>query len=131
MHVPDGARALMQAPDLLLVDEPTASLDPKTSRQIMRLLTELVHERGTPALVNIHDVALAQTFSDKIIGLRGGEIVFEGVSDDVTAPVLTEIYGEEDWSSTIRKTDDAEDGDAGKPSPGEKAGGVRDPNTIG
>ena len=54
------ARALMQAPDLLLVDEPTASLDPKTSRQIMRLLVELVKERGTPALVNIHDVALAQ-----------------------------------------------------------------------
>ena len=100
------ARALMQAPDLLLVDEPTASLDPKTSRQIMRLLSELVKERGTPALVNIHDVALAQAFSDKIIGLRGGEIVFEGVSDQVTAEVLTEIYGEDDWSTTIRKVDD-------------------------
>jgi len=100
------ARALMQAPDLLLVDEPTASLDPKTSRQIMRLLTELVRERGTPALVNIHDVALAQAFSDKIIGLRGGEIVFEGVSDQVTEEVLTDIYGEEDWSTTIRKVDE-------------------------
>jgi phosphonate transport system ATP-binding protein len=97
------ARALMQAPDLLLVDEPTASLDPKTSRQIMRLLTELVKERGTPALVNIHDVALAQTFSDRIIGLRNGRIVFDGVSDQVTEAVLTEIYGEEDWSTTIRK----------------------------
>ena len=103
------ARALMQAPDLLLVDEPTASLDPKTSRQIMRLLTELVRERGTPALVNIHDVALAQTFSDRIIGLRDGQIVFEGVSNEVSETVLTEIYGEEDWSSTIRKADDAAD----------------------
>ena len=100
------ARALMQAPDLLLVDEPTASLDPKTSRQIMRLLVELVQERGTPALVNIHDVALAQSFSDRIIGLRAGEIVFEGTSSQVTAEVLTEIYGEEDWSQTIRKGDD-------------------------
>jgi phosphonate transport system ATP-binding protein len=50
------SRALMQRPDLLLVDEPTASLDPKTSRQIMRILVELAHERGTPALVNLHDV---------------------------------------------------------------------------
>jgi phosphonate transport system ATP-binding protein len=99
----------MQAPDLLLVDEPTASLDPKTSRQIMRLLTELVKERGTPALVNIHDVALAQAFADRIIGLRSGQIVFDGVSDQVTETVLTEIYGEEDWSTTIRKVD--EDGE--------------------
>lgn len=96
-------RALMQDPDILLVDEPTASLDPKTSRQIMRLLVELVNERGTPALVNIHDVALAQAFSDRIIGLRDGAVIFQGTSDDVTEEVLTEIYGEEDWSLTIRK----------------------------
>jgi phosphonate transport system ATP-binding protein len=108
------ARALMQAPDLLLVDEPTASLDPKTSRQIMRILVELAHELGTPALVNIHDVALAQTFSDRIVGLRDGEIVFDGTAKDVTADVLTDIYGEEDWSTTIRK-DDEEDEDGEKP----------------
>jgi phosphonate transport system ATP-binding protein len=108
-------RALMQAPDLLLVDEPTASLDPKTSRQIMRLLVELVQERGTPALVNIHDVALAQTFSDRIIGLRQGEIVFEGTSDDVTEEVLTDIYGEEDWSLTIRKGDEDDPDDGTEP----------------
>jgi phosphonate transport system ATP-binding protein len=106
------ARALMQAPDVLLVDEPTASLDPKTSRQIMRLLVELVAEQGTPALVNIHDVALAQSFSDRIIGLASGEIVFEGTSDDVDADVLTQIYGEEDWSTTIRKADDKENNNA-------------------
>ena len=109
------ARALMQAPDLLLVDEPTASLDPKTSRQIMRLLVELVEEQGTPALVNIHDVALAQTFSDRILGLRKGEIVFEGTSQDVTEEVLTDIYGEEDWSLTIRKADEDDQGDNKKP----------------
>jgi phosphonate transport system ATP-binding protein len=106
------ARALMQAPDLLLVDEPTASLDPKTSRQIMRLLVELVNEQGTPALVNIHDVALAQSFSDKIIGLKEGAIVFQGTSKEITEDVLTEIYGEEDWSLTIRKVDE-EDEDTG------------------
>ena len=105
------SRALMQQPDLLLVDEPTASLDPKTSRQIMRLLVELAHERGTPALVNIHDVGLAQLFADRIIGLAEGQIVFDGTSQQVTADVLTVIYGEEDWSTTIQKVED-DDGPA-------------------
>jgi len=109
------SRALMQRPDLLLVDEPTASLDPKTSRQIMRILVELAHERGTPALVNIHDVGLAQSFADRIIGLREGKIVFDGSAQQVTTEVLTEIYGEEDWSSTIQKADDKNgDDDPGK-----------------
>ena len=100
------ARALMQKPDLLLVDEPTASLDPRTGRQIMRLICELAQERGTPALVNIHDVQLAQTFSDRIIGLSEGKIAFDGPPGDLTEEVLTTIYGEEDWSTTI--------GDAGE-----------------
>ena len=108
------SRALMQQPDLLLVDEPTASLDPKTSRQIMRLLVELAHERGTPALVNIHDVGLAQSFADRIIGLTQGQIVFDGTPQQVTAQVLTEIYGEEDWSTTIRKVDDDNPDDTDK-----------------
>ena len=98
------ARALMQRPELLLVDEPTASLDPKTSRQIMRLLVELARERGTPALVNIHDVNLAQTYADRVIGLAGGKIRFDGGANDITHDVLTEIYGEEDWSATIQQT---------------------------
>ncbi len=111
------ARALMQKPDLLLVDEPTASLDPKTSRQIMRLIVELAHENGTPALVNIHDVALAQASVDRVIALKDGKIVFDGKTDDLTPKALTDIYGEEDWSATIRKSDDeTDDGD----SPGKK-----------
>ncbi len=108
------ARALMQQPDLLLVDEPTASLDPRTGRQIMRLLCELAHERGTPALVNIHDVQLAQTYADRIIGLGGGKVVFDGAPDQLTEDVLTEIYGEEDWSTTIRDAGDDDEGDGGK-----------------
>jgi len=100
------ARALMQRPELLLVDEPTASLDPKTARQIMRLIVELAHERGTPTLVNIHDVALAQTYADRIVGLHDGRVVFSGTPEQLTPEVLTDIYGEEDWSTTIRKTDD-------------------------
>ncbi len=95
------ARALMQRPDLLLVDEPTASLDPKTARQIMRIIVELAHERGTPALVNLHDVHLAQSFADRIVGLREGKIVFDGAADGLDHQVLTDIYGEEDWSTTV------------------------------
>ena len=62
-------RALIQNPELLLVDEPTASLDPKTSRQIMRLIKELCAERKLSAIINIHDVMLAQMFAERIVGL--------------------------------------------------------------
>jgi phosphonate transport system ATP-binding protein len=111
------ARALIQNPELLLVDEPTASLDPKTSRQIMRLIRELCAERRLSAIINIHDVMLAQMFSERIVGLRAGEIVYDGAPNGLTAEVLTQIYGEEDWSATIRKVDEdaadaAEDADA-------------------
>ncbi len=102
------ARALIQNPELLLVDEPTASLDPKTSRQIMRLVCELCKERGLAAIINIHDVLLAQMFAERIVGLRLGEIVYDGPPDGLTPDVLTDIYGEEDWSETIRAVDDDE-----------------------
>ncbi len=104
-------RALIQNPELLLVDEPTASLDPKTSRQIMRLVCELCKERNLSAIVNIHDVMLAQMFAERIVGLKLGEIVYDGPPDGLTSDVLTEIYGEEDWEATIRKVEDEEDGE--------------------
>lgn len=92
------ARALLQEPDLLLVDEPTASLDPKTARLIMRLIKELCRERELLAVINLHDVGLAKMFADRIIGLRKGSIVFDGKPEMLTDGILTEIYGEEDWS---------------------------------
>ncbi len=100
------ARALAQEPELLLVDEPTASLDPKTSRQVMRLLTELCAERKLAAIVNIHDVQLAQMFLPRIVGLQAGRIVYDGPSSGLTADVLTTIYGEEDWAVTSRDDDE-------------------------
>ena len=109
-------RALIQNPELLLVDEPTASLDPKTSRQIMRLIKELCAERKLSAIINIHDVMLAQMFAERIVGLQLGEIVYDGPPDGLTAEVLTKIYGEEDWSATIRKVDD-EAADDDDPAP--------------
>jgi len=96
------ARALIQNPDILLVDEPTASLDPKTSRQIMRLITELCEENQLAAIINIHDVALAQMYAERIVGLREGSIVYDGHPDDLKPDVLSEIYGKEDWTA-VRK----------------------------
>ncbi|MEY8208415.1 MAG: phosphonate ABC transporter ATP-binding protein [SAR324 cluster bacterium] len=96
------ARALIQKPVILLVDEPTASLDPKTSRQIMRLITELCEENQLTAIINIHDVALAQMYAERIVGLREGSIVYDGPPDDLKPDVLTEIYGKEDWTA-VRK----------------------------
>ena len=101
------ARALIQKPELLLVDEPTASLDPKTSRQIMRLITELCTERKLAAIINIHDVALAQMFAQRIVGLQAGSIVYDGDPEGLTSDVLTQIYGEEDWTA-VRKQQSSE-----------------------
>lgn len=106
------ARALIQNPQFPLVDEPTASLDPKTSRQIMRLVWELCEERGLSAVINIHDVLLAQMFAQRIVGLRLSEVVYDGPPDGLTADVLTEIYGEEDWSQTIQKDDESDENTA-------------------
>jgi len=102
-------RALIQDPELLLVDEPTASLDPKTSRQIMRLINELCAERGLAAIINIHDVLLAQMFSQRIVGLKEGSIVYDGPPDGLKPAVLTEIYGEEDWEATIEEVNEEDD----------------------
>lgn len=94
------ARALAQKPALLLIDEPTAALDPKTARQIMRLITEICTEQQLPAIINIHDVNLAKMFVDRIVGLNAGKVVFDGTPDTLDDDALTKIYGEEDWNST-------------------------------
>lgn len=97
------ARALAQQPEILLVDEPTASLDPKTSRQIMRLICELCDERKLAAVINIHDVQLAQLFVQRVVGLRAGRVVFDGLPAALTPEVLTRIYGDEDWTAGARR----------------------------
>ena len=103
-------RALIQDPALLLVDEPTASLDPKTSREIMRLIIEMCKERGLAAIINIHDVNLAQMFVQRVVALNEGKIIFDGGPTELTPDVLTRIYGEEDWEATIETVD--EEGEA-------------------
>lgn len=106
------ARALMQSPKLLLVDEPTASLDPKTSRQIMRLILELCQERGLAAIVNIHDVVLATEFLPRIVGLRAGSVVYDGPAANIDKTVLTSIYGDEDWTAITQSMQATARGDS-------------------
>ena len=101
-------RALMQEPRLLLVDEPTASLDPKTARTIMRMITGMARERSLPTIVNMHDVALAKLFATRIVGLRAGVVVFDGPPSALTFETLTEIYGKEDWNAAGGEADGAD-----------------------
>jgi phosphonate transport system ATP-binding protein len=91
------ARALMQQPALLLADEPTSSLDPRTSVEIMGLMRDLGREHGIPVIVNMHDVELARRFADRIVGMREGRVVFDGAPADLNDAVLKSIYGGEDW----------------------------------
>jgi len=91
------ARAVMQEPDIIMADEPTSSLDPKTSVEIMELLRQFSRERDIPMLVNIHDVELAKRFCDRLIGISQGVIVFDGPPRDLRVEDLKAIYGGEDW----------------------------------
>jgi len=91
------ARASTQKPELLLADEPTSSLDPKTSVEIMELLTELAQAERIPVVINMHDVELAKRFALRIIGMSGGDIVFDGTGDQLTPDHLKSIYGGESW----------------------------------
>ena len=89
------ARALMQNPKLLLLDEPTSSLDPKISREIMNLVKEMAFELKVPCLCNIHDVQLATDFCNKIIGIQEGTKMFEGTPESLNKEKLQEIYAME------------------------------------
>jgi phosphonate transport system ATP-binding protein len=93
------ARALMQEPSLILADEPTSSLDPKTSVEIMDLLDQVSREREVPVIVNIHNVDLARRFASRIIGMSAGQVVFDGPPDALQDTHLNEIYGGEDWQA--------------------------------
>ncbi len=91
------ARAIMQEPHLILADEPTSSLDPKTSVEIMDLIRSVAEQRGIPILINMHDVELARRCADRIVGMSGGAIVFDGPPSALTDAHLKQIYGGEDW----------------------------------
>ena len=87
------ARALAQEPRLMLADEPVAALDPVTSRQVMGDLARINTELGITTLINLHYLDLAQEYGKRLIGLRAGEVVFDGDISDVDDDTFSEIYG--------------------------------------
>ncbi len=91
------ARSIMQDPELILADEPTSSLDPKTSVEIMEILLRLAGERDIPVVVNIHNVDLARRFATRIVGMSDGRIVYDGTPQDLHDAHLKRIYGGESW----------------------------------
>lgn len=88
------ARALAHDPAVLLADEPVSSLDPVTGREILDLLREINRDRGTTVLCNLHDVGLASRVADRILGLRGGAIAFDGPPARLAPEDLARIYGD-------------------------------------
>ncbi|MGX7106625.1 phosphonate ABC transporter ATP-binding protein [Hutsoniella sourekii] len=86
------ARTIVQNPSIILADEPIASLDPITSKQVMEYFRQLNQRDGITILLNIHDVDIALEYATRVIGIKKGEVVFEGHPDQVDRAVLDLIY---------------------------------------
>jgi phosphonate transport system ATP-binding protein len=87
------ARALMQDPQILLADEPVASLDPESSDQVMRLIREIAADDGLTVVCSLHQVDLALSWGDRIVGLRNGEVVLDTTTNGLGKAEVMEIYG--------------------------------------
>jgi phosphonate transport system ATP-binding protein len=87
------ARALAQEPKILLADEPVASLDPPTSHVVMRDLQRINRDLGITTIVNLHFLDLARVYGERIVGLRGGELVYDGTGEKADENVFRDIYG--------------------------------------
>src|SRR5699024_9794955 len=87
------ARALVQKPKIILCDEPITSLDPSSSRVIMEHLRKICSEKGITVIVNLHQVDVAKNYSDRIIGLNSGQIVYNGHPSEIDKEVIQSIYG--------------------------------------
>ncbi|GLO64935.1 MULTISPECIES: phosphonate ABC transporter ATP-binding protein [Oceanobacillus] len=87
------ARVLTQQPKYILADEPVASLDPPTSHQVMTYLKKINREDKITTIVNLHFIDMAMEYADRIIGMRAGEVVFDGPVSEVSESTFEEIYG--------------------------------------
>ena len=86
------ARTLNQNPSIILADEPVASLDPITAKQVMADFVRINKEYNISILLNIHHVDLALKYCDRVIGVRAGKIVFDGPANTITQDQLDEVY---------------------------------------
>lgn len=89
------ARALMQEPRLVLADEPVASLDPATSHSVLKYLEELNRQEGITVLCSLHFLSLARRYGTRIVALKAGELVFDGLPAEIDEQRFKEIYGED------------------------------------
>ncbi|MBD8729427.1 phosphonate ABC transporter ATP-binding protein [Frigoribacterium sp. CFBP 13707] len=87
------ARALMQRPQVLLADEPVASLDPESSDQVMALIREIAADEGLTVICSLHQVDLALSWADRIVGLRHGQVVLDTATEGLSKAQVMEIYG--------------------------------------
>lgn len=90
------ARALMQQPQLILADEPVASLDPRLAGSVLSLIREVAAERGIPAVVSLHVVDLARTYADRVVGLHHGRVVFDAPVNDLDDAAVASIYAHDE-----------------------------------
>jgi phosphonate transport system ATP-binding protein len=88
------ARALMQKPEILLADEPVASLDPNTAHVVMKYLKFVNEKFGVTIVCNLHFLSLVRDYSDRVIGLRDGRVVFIGKPSEITDDIYRSIYGD-------------------------------------
>lgn len=95
------ARALAQEAKIILADEPVASLDPLTTKQVMDDLKRINQELGITTIVNLHHVDLAREYATRIIGMRAGEIVYDGIATEAKEDTFSEIYGSEGKESEL------------------------------
>jgi phosphonate transport system ATP-binding protein len=89
------ARALMQEPELMLTDEPVASLDPATSHSVMKYLESLNKEDGITILCSLHFLSLARAYADRVIALKDGKLEFDGPASEIDEKRFKEIYGQD------------------------------------
>jgi phosphonate transport system ATP-binding protein len=95
------ARALMQEPEIVLADEPIASLDPRNATRVMDALQAINREDGITVIVNLHHLDTARDYCDRIVGMAAGRIVFDGAPQDLSADMANEIYGQESGDAGV------------------------------